>query len=262
MPSYDPYSDYIVSTDDALHPQSELVAGERIGPPIARSRGRRLLQASLAAVVVLAAGWSILDDPAGWQQWVTHHSTALQAALERKPSKRTEPEPPSVQVPPLPPPLEAAAALAPSPVSQPASAEPAVSPLTTGSVAPVPPADAEPAAPLPPPKLDPADPYQKRAIAVGLHPELSRVLLARLSATDYRNAGIAITKAIAETPDTGILIWPSDRSGDLAQFQVGFVPGISPACRRYVVKVSKDGWLTTAPPMERCGAKLAKAPAR
>ena len=54
-----------------------------------------------------------------------------------------------------------------------------------------PPAIDEPAAaPLPPPTPDPADPYQMRASAVGLHPDLSRVLLTRLSPTDYRNAGI------------------------------------------------------------------------
>ena len=40
---------------------------------------------------------------------------------------------------------------------------------------------------------------------------------------------------------------------ELALFQVRFVPGAAPSCRRYVVSITKDGWLTTAPPMERCG---------
>jgi hypothetical protein len=38
-------------------------------------------------------------------------------------------------------------------------------------------------------------------------------------------------------------------------FQVRFVAGAAPGCRRYVVTVTKDGWLTTALPMEKCGPK-------
>ena len=95
-----------------------------------------------------------------------------------------------------------------------------------------------------------------RAVAVGLHPDLSRVLLARLSPTDYRNAGIAIQTAVAETPDSGVFVWPRQRKPELALFQVRFVPGAAPSCRRYVVTVTKDGWLTTAPPMEKCGPEF------
>ena len=91
-----------------------------------------------------------------------------------------------------------------------------------------------------------------RAVAVGLHPDLSRVLLARLSPADYRNAGIAIKTAVAETPDTDVFVWPLQRKPELALFQVRFVAGAAPDCRRYVVAVTKDGWLTTAPPMEKC----------
>jgi hypothetical protein len=114
----------------------------------------------------------------------------------------------------------------------------------------------EPAAPQPQtPMADPADPYQVRAEAVGLHPDLSRVLLARLSPTDYRNAGIAIQTAVAETPDSAVFVWPRQRKPELALFQVRFVPGAAPGCRRYVVTVTKDGWLTTALPMEKCGTQ-------
>jgi hypothetical protein len=109
--------------------------------------------------------------------------------------------------------------------------------------------------PLPPPVVDPGDPNQKKAVAVGLHPGLSRVLLARLSAVDYRNAGIAIQTALTETPDNAVYIWPRQKKPDLAMFQVHFVPGAVDDCRRYVVTVSKDGWLTTALPMEKCGVK-------
>jgi hypothetical protein len=106
---------------------------------------------------------------------------------------------------------------------------------------------------LSPPTVDPADPYQKRAAAVGLHPDLSRVLLKRLSPTDYRNAGIAIQTAVAKTPDDAVFVWPRQRKPELALFQVHFVRGGAPDCRRYVVTVTKDGWSTTAPPMEKCG---------
>ena len=116
-------------------------------------------------------------------------------------------------------------------------------------------AAASPAA-LPP---DTADPYQARAAAVGRHPDLSRVLLARLSPADYRNAGIAIQTAVAETPDSGVFAWPRQRKPELAFFQVRFVAGAAPGCRRYVVTITKDGWLTTAPPMERCGPQPGQA---
>jgi hypothetical protein len=102
---------------------------------------------------------------------------------------------------------------------------------------------------------DPADPYQKRAVAVGLHPGLSRVLLTRLSSTDYRNAGIAIETAVSETPDSVVFVWPRQRKPEFALFQVRFVPGAAPNCRRYVVTVTKDGWSTTALPMEKCGTQ-------
>jgi hypothetical protein len=82
---------------------------------------------------------------------------------------------------------------------------------------------------LPPPAVDPTDPYQVRAAAVGLHPDLSRVLLTRLSPTDYRNAGIAIQTAMAETPDSSVFVWPRQRTPELALFQVRFAPGAAAA---------------------------------
>jgi len=112
-----------------------------------------------------------------------------------------------------------------------------------------------PGVPLGPPKVDPSNPDQVRAAAVGLHPELSPVLLARLSPTDYRNAGYAIATAVKETPDTGVFVWPRQRKPELALFRVRFVAGAAPGCRRYVVTVVKDGWLTTAMPMEKCSAE-------
>ena len=109
--------------------------------------------------------------------------------------------------------------------------------------------------PLTPPSADPADPNQKRALAAGLHPQLSRVLLARMSTADYRNAGHAVKTALAVTPDTEVFVWPRQRKPDEALFNVRFVQGASVDCRRYVVSITKDGWLTTALPMETCGLK-------
>jgi hypothetical protein len=108
--------------------------------------------------------------------------------------------------------------------------------------------------PLQPPATDQTDPYRARAVAAGLHPDLSRVLLSRLSTTDYRNARTAIDAAMAKTPATGTFVWPRQRRPELALFQVRFVPGAAPGCRRYVVTVTKDRWSTTAAPMERCGS--------
>jgi hypothetical protein len=129
--------------------------------------------------------------------------------------------------------------------------------MTTGSI----PRDASedtsepPIQKLPPPAVDSTDQYHKRAVAVGLHPELSRALLAKLSLADYRNAEIAIKTAVADTPDDGVLVYPREPKPELALFQVHFVPGAPDNCRRYVVVVSKDGWLTTALPVEKCGSK-------
>ena len=111
--------------------------------------------------------------------------------------------------------------------------------------------------PLPPPAIDPADPYQKRAAAVGLHPDLSRALLKQMSDADYRNAAIAIKTALADTTGNEMFVYPPEPKAKLARFEVHFVPGAASTCRRYVVTVTKDRWSTTARPMEKCGFKTA-----
>jgi hypothetical protein len=103
------------------------------------------------------------------------------------------------------------------------------------------------------PPAPPADPNRKKAEAVGLHPDISAALLARLTAADFRNARLAIDTALAETADDATYVWPRKRAKGLALFKVHFVPGAGRNCRRYVVTIAKDGWLTTALPMERCG---------
>jgi surface antigen len=93
---------------------------------------------------------------------------------------------------------------------------------------------------------------------VGLHPGLSRVLLSRLSEADYKNAGIAIKTALAETPEGSAFLYPRERKTGLALFKVHFVQGAGSDCRRYVVTITKDGWATTAFPMEKCGPQFGR----
>ncbi len=237
--------------EDAAY--GELSAGERVGPPLARS-GRKVVLLSI--VVLLALGsWAALSEQLTWPGWLSVQITSLIDSMHRKPTPAESAAsvlpavgpPPSTLLPLV------ASEIAAAPVAEIRSAAP---PMTTAALAPATkPSDESAASPLPPPPVDAADPYQTRAVAVGLHPGLSRVLLARLSPADYRNAGTAIKKAVAETADTDVYIWPRQRKPELALFQVSFVPGAAPDCRRYVVKVSKDGWLTTALPMEKCGSK-------
>ena len=78
-----------------------------------------------------------------------------------------------------------------------------------------------------------------------------------LAPSDDNGAPSPIDTAVAKTAETDTFVWPRQRRPELALFQVRFVPGAAPDCRRYVVTITKDRWSTTALPMERCGAKLA-----
>jgi len=251
------------SFDAEEYPEyGELLPGERIGRLPARTGAKALLR-GLLLLIVLGGGWMLFGDQVTSPSRLLDQLAAVWSSMDPRAPARTERSltaqansslsagpaqvlPPVASAPPpsQPPP-------APSQTTGAAEAPAKLAALPTPA-APSPEAE-ETDAPLPPPAADPADPYQVRALAVGLHPGLSRVLLARLTPTDYRNAGIAIQTAVAETPDDGIYVWPRTRKPDLALFQVRFVPGAAPRCRRYVVSVTKDGWLTTAPPMEKCG---------
>ena len=238
----------------------EFLPGERIGPPL-RTRGQIFLRRALVVLIAAGGGWELYVHRTTWPGWLAAQTAAVSAAFERSPSRAAEPV--TWPTPPRPPPFVAVstpkpvAEVPPLPPPSPATTATAASPATKMAALPPAAADAdEPTGPLRPPIADPADPYQVRALAVGLHPELSRVLLARLSPTDYRNAGIAIRTALAETPDTGVFEYPPQRKRELALFRVHFVRGAASGCRRYVVTVGKDGWMTTAPPMEKCGAEV------
>lgn len=241
--------------DDTLRP---LDAGEPIYPP--RQRGSSMLSASLVLLVLFGGGWLVLNAPGDWLAQVGERAAQLMRMLDSRQSGMAEAN---------------LAATAPQGMTASPPAEPAAAPAvqtiephaTIAVDAPVPP-DAAPVEtasideaaseeegdpqPLPPPQVDPKDPYQRRAMAAGLHPDLSRALLARLTAADYRNAAYAVDTAIAKTANGAEFVWPRQRKPEQALFRVQFVKGAVLGCRRYVVTVSKDGWLTTALPMERC----------
>lgn len=237
-----------------------LDVGEPIHPP--RQRGGSMLSATLVLLVLFGGGWAVLQAPADWLARLGSQVEAI-TALVRGPEvavvmsdtssiatgeqQGVAAETAAGQIAPM---VEQHASVAADAATPPDSV-----PVETGSVEPV--AETEKPQPLPPPRIDPADPYQRRAVGVGLHPDLSRVLLARMSAADYRNAGYAIDTAIAKTGDGEDFVWPRQRKPEQALFRVHFVKGAAAQCRRYVVTVVKDGWSTTALPMERCGAQLA-----
>jgi len=232
----------------------ELFPGERIGTPLPH-RGRKLLVHGLVILIVFGGGWALMQNPA-LLDWSVAQVTAAYRALERQMADRAEPATIAAASARLsasaakPPTMDPLRPLAPLPVAE------AAAPVTTASLPSAASKSDEPrVTPLPPPSVDPLDALQKRADAVGLHPNLSRVLLAQLSPEDYRNAETAIRTAIAETPDTGVFAWPRQRKPELAHFQVRFVAGAAPGCRRYVVTITKDRWSTTALPMERCGTQ-------
>jgi hypothetical protein len=233
--------------------------GEPLYPP--PRRGSSMLSAALVLIVLFGAGWAYMQAPAEWLALLGAKVASLAAPMQNSSAMPAVSDASSIATGEVPPGAEAVAAQVPPEnektieIANNAATPPDAERVETGSIA----ATAEPSEPqpLPPLRVDPADPYQKRAVAAGLHPDLSRVLLARLSAGDYRNAGYAVDTAVAKTADEAVFVWPRQRKPEQALFRVHFVKGAAAECRRYVVTVVKDGWTTTASPMERCGAQLA-----
>lgn len=241
---------------------ADFYSGERICTPFddGYSRGGGIIRTLVVIALTLGGGWAGITYHETWRPWVASGLAAVAPLIDPKTpapvaaaAATTMPSPPPLPTATIPPAPPIAA------VETPAPPKPAA-PVETASIerSEAPPADAPAAQPLPPPVIEPSDPYQKRAAAVGLHPQLSRVLLQRLSPADYRNARTAIETAIAKTPDTATFVWPRQRTPDLALFEVRFVAGAAPHCRRYVVTVTKDRWSTTALPMEKCGIATAQ----
>lgn len=251
------------------------------GDPIYAPRRRRgtFLRALVFSIALVACGWGLLTTQASWVPWVTLQTKKALAAWEASRASTKPPAKPASRVVedvaqkmpagPLPtkevadaPALSAGSAIAGSAsgnrsagvVEEGSSEGPQESNANDAGVANGAGTDAK-VEPLPPIRVDQSDPYQKRALAAGLHPELSRVVLSKLSDKDFSNAQTAISKAIATVADNETLVWPQKRVPNLAVFKVHFVAGASPDCRRYVVVIAMDGWSTTAMPMEKCGVK-------
>ena len=229
-----------VSYDDV---PSALEAGERIGGPVARAKSKALRR-GLALTMTAGAAWALFAYPEVALSWLPEVSSPVTPPADARLAD-TKPAAPVASVP-----------------------EPVVAPLASVEVAATPGADPKADAVAPADgdstgagggagteaARGPMDATVKRATAVGLHPDISRALLDKLSAADFKNAAAAIKTALAETPDTGIYVFPREAKGDTAVFQVRFVPGADAGCRRYVVEIAKDRWLTTALPVEKCGA--------
>ncbi len=243
----------------------ELFPGERLSPD--RPPNRKAKVWGSLVLVMIGGGWTLFGDSAALSGWWSTLTAALPTVTASRTPEAGSPLPETGNTshqaansePALPP-----ATLVPSSTPSPIPAPPEVvgSPEHAVILA-MPPAQTI----APPPAVKATDepstpagqapgPHQKRAKAVGLHPDLSQVLLERLSAADYRNAGVAIKTALSETPDSAVFVWPRNHKPELALFKVRFVPGATAGCRRYVVTVTKDGWLTTALPVERCDVKL------
>jgi len=256
--STDTFQDY--ELEDVLMRADEpeaFYAGEPISAP-PRKRGNPVRKFYLFLFAAAGTGAGVVHFDAPWQQWVSNIEQVVSSAINaRAPSAPLEPVPPkdvamAENSGPLPPPTPPAATSQPLPevviaaapgaeTGSPASEEKSDAAATDATSAPA----------------APADPYRKRAEAAGLHPDLSHVLLARLTAADYKNAAFAIDKALKTVPDDGVFEWPRSRKNGSAVFNIHFVAGAAHDCRRYVVTVTKDRWTTTALPMEKCGVKVA-----
>lgn len=253
------------------HPVFDWRVGDddRAGPLPAR---RSTLRAMMPLLILLGCGGALYANPwmvAQTSDWLWRQVEYLRAPLPVPPA-RTETRLPSgeVQAATASTPTMAPSASGPLPseaATSAAAAAPATPPTapslpaTTASTAPSTAASAPgfnaPYAPPPPPA---AETFQMRAEAVGLHPEMSKAVLTRLSASDLQNARLAIEKALSEPDEDAVVIWPKQRKSGEAQFRVHFVPGTDADCRRYVVAIAKDGWQSTALPMERCAGLAAR----
>ncbi|MDX2204322.1 MAG: hypothetical protein NW223_16335 [Hyphomicrobiaceae bacterium] len=248
---FGPYAGHI---DGGGYSAFDVDVGDRLGGPVRRRRGRTFVRLLVLALVAGAAAWTWINHRPLVEDWTAYAVATVGPMLERKAPEASLSSRPQPQESAMLPPLE-------SRDTPPATAVPTTATLAAPAEEP---GEAEakdddaagPVEKLPPAVADPADPYQVRALAAGLHPGLSRALLSRLSDVDYRNAEHAIKTALAETPDGKVFEYPKKRSAELALFQVKFVRGIAADCRRYVVMVTKDRWLTTAMPMEKCGIKM------
>ena len=239
--------------------QTQIVLGERICQPNPRRSGSSVLGASIVIAVLLLIGCVYLKNLATFEAWWSVAANIASSAMDSGAKLPAGPpvdanakaSPPSL---PLKATEVADAPGATAGVAAPASAAPVATEAASAGNAKEEEtkADEAPSTPLPPPTFDKSDPLKAKAVAAGLHPDLSQSLLKRLTVADYRNAKHAIQTALTETPDAEVFTWPRDAKPQMALFEIHFVRG-AVSCRRYVVVVSKDRWSTTAPAMEKCG---------
>lgn len=242
--------------------------GDRMCPPSSVRRGGTFLPAALVVGVLSAGGWAYVRYPDVWARASVLVTSLAPPVTAPAPATDTAAVPAAAQSP-GPPPREVTSAPGQDTGHSIATAPPALAPSVTSAAEPTAeqPADQDEAAPPPKPEplakpiADPSNPQQRRALAVGLHPDLSQAVLKRLTGADFKNAGIAILKALSASPDGAAVSWPEARtpSDKLALFEVRFVASSAPDCRRYVVTVTLDRWASTAPAMEKCGADLPKS---
>jgi hypothetical protein len=262
--SADEFPSFMISESDADFASQNFYAGEPVCPQPSR-RLEIVPYTYLFLLIAATVGCAFATDAETRQEWTSKFERIAS-------SLATSEQAPSVPLPTK----EIASAdtpgstplAPPTPVPPPAAIAPPSLPLPEVTVAAAPgdtnddEADAKtPAKPhlydaYAPPRPS-NDPLRKKAETAGLHPDLSRAVLARLTSTDYRNAAYAIGKAIKTVPNNGEFVWPHKRKAGLAVFTVHFVQGAGRDCRRYVVTVTKDRWTSTALPMEKCGVKVA-----
>jgi hypothetical protein len=241
----------------AQYASEALFSGERICEPGLHRARRSKLRKVFGIAILLGGGYAYLNNREVCDRWLSAGAAVVASAMQR-----SAPEPAVAEVPPVPEQLQKAHEVADAPGVGAGTAVPAppiTAPKDDAETIPESPEQVDaPATPLPPPTFDTSDPLKKRAVAAGLHPDLSQALLKKLTAADYRNAGIAIQKALAETTDNDVFVWPRPLKANLAQFEVHFVRGATD-CRRYVVVVTMERWSTTALPMEKCGVAAHRA---
>lgn len=249
-------------------PDWELLPDEPIDPSRGGGSRRTLGRLAVLTLACLGGAWAIWGEPSRWREWIPAGvAEQVSALISRSPG--------SPASPPAASPVQSSVGNrvaagdqaneehASRELRSPAvlsSAEPAANdkPLVLNKSADAAARPDAPATAVGTAYAAPdagADILGKRAAAAGLHPEISRALLQRLSDADFQNAGVAVRKAVAETADDAAFTWPRQRRPELALFQVYFVAGAAPDCRRYVVIVTKDAWSTTTLPMERCSVK-------
>lgn len=231
--------------------------GERVGAPLP-SRHKSALGRLLVATLLVAGYWGALTNNLASERLAPVARSLLDTVvamaqdIASRAAQNKTPTPVAAQA-------EQAAVLPPvldvTPAQEDKGASAAASePVSTEALGTAYEEKAEPAE-------DAADktPQRKKAVAAGLSPDLPNVLLSRLSKTDFKNAAYAITTALAKTRDDAKFSWPPSPSAQQALFEVRFVPGASPGCRRYIVTVTKDRWSSTSAALERCGMDHARA---